>query len=127
MKEFFLLIRNQGEGKAALSARQQQDFLQACEVYIKELRENGNLLAAQPLEKEGRIISGNPGAFQEGPYQETSETMVGYYHILAPGLDAAVAIAKRNPEFAFVQGARIEVRPVKMIEESTRFVYPKGS
>lgn len=119
-----LIIRNQGDGKASLSAQQQQEFLKACEVYIAELIKKGNLKSAQPLVREGKMISGAPGAFNEGPYNETSEILVGYYHILANDLDEAIAIAKRNPEFAFVKGAKIEVRPVKMLEQSTGFEYP---
>lgn len=37
----------------------------------------------------------------------------------------AVAIAKENPEFAFVNGAKIEVRPIKTKEQSTAYVYPE--
>ena len=72
------------------------------------------------------MISGTPGAFSEGPFSNTSEVMVGYYHILAEDLDEAVEIAKGNPEFAFTKTARIEVRPVKMTEVSTDYSYPGG-
>ena len=50
---------------------------------------------------------------------------VGYYHILANDIDEAVAMAKENPEFEYVLSASIEVRPIKMKEEKTDFVYPK--
>jgi len=126
MKEFMLLIRNEGDGKAALSPEQQQQFLKACQVYIEDLMKKGNLKSAQPLVREGIMVSGSVGAFKDGPYNETKEIIVGYYHILANDLDEAIAIAKRNPEFAFVKGAKIEVRPIKMAEQSTNFVYPKG-
>ena len=119
-----LLIRNQGDGKASLSSEQQQKFLKACEEYIDDLKKKGNLKSAQPLVREGKIIAGSPGNFKDGPYDETSEIMVGYYHIMANDLDDATAIAKRNPEFAFVKGARIEIRPVKMVEQSTNYTYP---
>lgn len=124
MKEFMLLIRNEGDGKAAFSPEQQQQFLQACQVYIEQLIKNGNLKSAQPLVREGKMITGQPGAFEEGPYSDGKEIIVGYYHILAKDLDDATAIAHRNPEFAFVKGAKIEVRPIKMTEQSTNFVYP---
>jgi hypothetical protein len=126
MKEFKFLIRNEGDGKAAFSAEQQQQFLKACEAYIDRLKKNGNLKSAQPLVKEGTMISGSPGAFRETPYNEIKEIIVGYYHILAKDMDEAVAIAKENPEFAFVKGAKIEVRPIKTMEQSTAYVYPKG-
>jgi len=126
MKEFMLLIRNGEDGKAGLSPEQQQAFLKACRVYIEDLMKKGNLKGAQPLVREGKMVSGTPGAFKDGPYNEAKEIIVGYYHILAKDLDEAVAIARRNPEFAFVRGAKIEVRPIKTTEQSTGFEYPKG-
>jgi len=122
-----LLIRNAMDAKAGLSPEQQQEFLRACMVYIEDLKKNGNLKSAQPLVREGVMISGSPDSFKDGPYNETKEIIVGYYHILARDMDEAIAIAKRNPEFAFVKGAKIEVRPTKMMELSTRYEYPKGN
>jgi hypothetical protein len=124
MKEFMLLIRNEGDAKAALSPEQLQQFLKACQVYIEELKKNGNLISAQPLVREGKMITGTPGTFGEGPYNEGKEIIVGYYHILAKDLGEATAIAQLNPEFAFVKGAKIELRPIKMLEQSTSYVYP---
>lgn len=118
-----LLIRNEGDGKAALSPEEQQKFLKDCMVYIENLKKNGNLKGAQPLIREGRMISGSPGAFKDGPYNETKEIIVGYYHILAKDIDEAAAIAKGNPEFAYVKSAKIEIRPIKMAEETTSYVY----
>ena len=126
MKEFMLLIRNEGDGKAALSPEQQQQFLNACMVYIEDLMKKGNLKSAQPLVREGKMISGSPGSFKDGPYNESAEIIVGYYHLLANDLDEAIAIAKRNPEFAFIKAAKIEVRPIKMMGQSTNYTYPKG-
>src|SRR5512136_2919630 len=75
--------------------------------------------------REGKIISLSKGGWKDGPFNETKEVIVGYYHILADDLDDAVAIAKGNPEFEYGTTARIEVRPIKTKEESTGFVYPK--
>jgi len=121
-----LLIRNEGDGKASFSPEQQQQFLKACMVYIEDLKKNGKLKGAQPLVREGKMISGKPGSFKDGPYNESKEIIVGYYHILAKDIDEAVAIAQGNPEFAFVKGARIEVRPIRTVEESTSYLYPKA-
>ena len=121
-----LLIRNEGDGKAALSPEEQQKFLKDCMVYIENLKKNGNLKGAQPLSREGKMIIGSTGAFKDGPYNETKEIIVGYYHILAKDLDEASAIAKGNPEFAYNKGAKIEIRPIKTVEETTSYVYPKG-
>jgi hypothetical protein len=126
MKEFMLLIRNVGDSKKNFSAEQHQQFLQACVVYIESLKKHGNLKSAQPLVREGSMISGTPGAFKDGPYNESKEIIVGYYHLYANNLDEAIELAKGNPEFAFSETAKIEVRPIKMMEETTSYVYPKG-
>jgi hypothetical protein len=126
MKEFMLLIRNDEAAKAGLSPEKQQQFLNDCMVYIEKLKKNGNLKGAQPLIREGKMISGSPGTFKDGPYNETKEIIVGYYHILAKDMDEAIEIAKGNPEFAYIRGAKIEVRPIKAVEESTAYVYPKA-
>lgn len=70
------------------------------------------------------MISGQKDAWNEGPFSEAKEVIVGYYHILAEDMNDAISIAKENPEFEFGTTARIEVRPIKMKEETTSFVYP---
>jgi hypothetical protein len=125
MKEFMLLIRNEVDHQAAWSSEQHQQFLKKCMDYIASLTKLGKLKSAQPLVREGKIISGSEGAWKEAPFKEAKEVIVGYYHILADDLDEAIAIAKRNPEFEYGTTARIEVRPIKMKEESTSYVYPQ--
>jgi len=126
MKEFMLLVRNEADSKGSLSAEQHQQFLNDCMVYIEGLKKNGNLISAQPLVREGKMISGSGSAFKDGPYNETREIIVGYYHIRAEDMDKAVQIARLNPEFAYTKGAKVEVRPIKTMEESTSYVYPEN-
>jgi hypothetical protein len=125
MKEFMLLIRNESDSRTAFTPDLHQQFLKACEVYIENMKKNNNLISAQPLIREGKMISGSPGDWNEGPYNEAKEVIVGYYHILANDLDDAIAIAKGNPEFFYTTSARIEVRPIKMMEEASSYIYPK--
>ncbi len=124
MKEFMLLIRNDIDHQASWSPQKTEQFLKRCEVYISTLRAAGKLKSAQPMVREGKMISGSKGAWKEGPFNETKEVIVGYYHILAEDMNDAIAIAKNNPEFEVGTTARVEVRPIKMKEEKTSFVYP---
>ena len=124
MQEFMLLIRNRIDHQATWPPEQHEQFLKKCEGYIGNLKKEGKLKSAQPMVREGKIIFGAKGAWQEKPFNETQEVIVGYYHILADGLDEAIAIAKGNPEFEYGTTARIEVRPIKMKEETTSYVYP---
>jgi hypothetical protein len=124
-KEFMLYIRNAGDAKAALSADEHLAFVKKCEVYIGKLKSQGSLIAAQPIIREGVVISKNNKEWTSRTIDPAKEVQVGYYHILAGDMDEAIAIAKENPEFEYVPSATIEVRPVKMKEEKTNFVYPK--
>jgi hypothetical protein len=127
VKEFMLLIRNEIDHQATWSPEKEQQFLKKCEDYIRRLTKKGKLISAQPLVKEGKMISGSKKAWKEAPFNENKEVIVGYYHILAKDMDEAIAIAKQNPEFEYGATARIEVRPIKMKEESTGYVYPKDA
>lgn len=120
-----LYIRNAGDAKAALTAADHLAFIKQCEVYINDLKADDNLIAAQPIMREGYIISKHENDWAKTPIDPTKEVQVGYYHIRANNIEEAISIAKDNPEFAFVPSATIEVRPVKMKEEETNFVYPK--
>jgi hypothetical protein len=126
MKEYMLLIMNEGHSKAVFSAEQHKRFLNSCKEYISKLTEQKKLIAAQPLLREGMVISGSKGAWKEMAFDESKEVQVGYYHIIAKDINEAIAIAKENPEFEFTKTARIEVRPVKMQEEIIGYAYPKS-
>jgi hypothetical protein len=126
MREFMLLIHNYADSKLLFTDEREKEFLDACRVYIEKLKKNGNLVSAQPLVREGVMLSGTEGKWEKAPYKESKEVIVGYYHIMADDLDDAITIAKGNPEYAYTTTARIEVRPIKMKEEATAYVYPKG-
>jgi len=124
-KEFMLYIRNAGDAKAELTPDQHLAFVKKCEVYIQQLRSENKLIAAQPIVREGFVISKSKGEWAKTQIDPTKEVQVGYYHIKADDMNEAIAIAKDNPEFEFVPSATIEVRPVRVKEEQTNFVYPK--
>ena len=124
MKEFIFYIRNDADAKASLTPEQHLEFIKSCESYINKLQSKSKLIAAQPLIREGVIISKKNTGWNIVPIQN-KEVQVGYYHIVAADLEEAIEIAKDNPEFEYVPSAKIEVRPIKMKEEETKFVYPK--
>jgi len=125
MKEFMLFIRNEIDHQSTWSDERHQQFLKACEQYIDELKKNGHLKIAQPLIREGVLVSGSQTAWKDAPFNDRSEVIVGYYHLLANDIQQAIELAKGNPEFEFSNTARIEVRPIKVKEEATGYVYPE--
>ena len=126
MKEYMLLIHNQGDAKKLLSGEQHLAFIKKCEEYIAALKKENRLIAAQPLIREGMIISKDGKGWMKKALIADAEVQVGYYHILANSIDEAIQIAKDNPEFEYVSSASIEVRPIKSKETETGFVYPKN-
>ena len=127
MKEFMLLIRNDVDHQESWSPESHRQFLKACEVYINELKSEGKLISAQPLLRQGTMLSCVKSQWIEGPFHDGKEVIVGYYHVLARDINEAVAIAQRNPEFEYSTTGRVEVRPIKTKEEVTGFVYPEKS
>ena len=116
MKEFMLLIRTEGEHLQSLSPQAQQEHIQKVMVYIEDLMKNGKLKSAQPLDHEGTIISGTKGKLKDGPFNESKEVIAGYFLIQARDLNEAIQIARNNPVFESSSTARIEVRPIKILE-----------
>ena len=116
MQEFMLFIRTEGDPWQLMSPEQMQAHVQKGINYISSLMEKGILKSAQPLDMQGKMISGAAGALKDGPFNETKEVIAGYFHIVANDLDEALAIAKKNPIFEDGLGAKIEVRPIRIVE-----------
>ena len=114
MQEFMLFIKTEGDHLEGLSPEEQQAHVQKIGNYIGNLMEEGKLKGAQPLEMEGTTIHGKQGVFKDGPFNESKEVIVGYFHILAENLEDAIKIAKANPVFDN-EDASIEIRPIKQM------------
>ena len=123
-KEFMLYIRNAGDAKAALSSDEHLAFVKQCEVYIGRLQSQGKLVAAQPIIREGFVLSKSLDGWSKVAIDPTKEVQVGYYHIMVDNMDEAIEIAKQNPEFEYVPSARIEIHQIKTKEDKTDYVYP---
>ena len=85
------------------------------------------MISAQPLVREGVVLSKNNSGWKSEDIKSSATVQVGYYHIRTINFDEAIEIAKLNPEFQYVPSASIEVREVKTKEEKTGFVYPTQS
>ena len=125
MQEFMLLIRNEIDHQPDWSSENYLKFLKERENYITKLKQDGRLIAAQPLVRTGMIVSRMNDDWNIRPMRGKGEVQVGYYHVLAEDMDEAIALAKLNPEFGYGPKARIEVRPIQTEEKETGFVYPK--
>lgn len=111
MKDFLLLIRTNGNVWTDLSPEQLQQHMEHGGAYIGDLVSRGILKGAQPLDKGSRIVTDENGVLRDGPFNETKEVIAGFFHITAPDIAAAVAIAKANPIFKDIP-TKIEVHPM---------------
>jgi len=111
-----LFIRTEGDPWQLMSPEQMQAHVQKGINYIGDLMEKGVLKSAQPLDMQGKMLSGAAGSIKDGPFNETKEVIAGYFHIVAKDMDEALAIAKKNPIFEDGLGAKIEVRPIRVVE-----------
>ncbi|WP_029137302.1 YciI family protein [Nakamurella lactea] len=78
--------------------------------HAEELERSGALRAAYALTPRALATSVHGDTVTDGPFLDTKEIVAGFYLLDAPDLDAALALARRNP--VCQQGGGVEVRPV---------------
>ena len=86
------------------------DDLETCDQHSDELAESGSMIMAYALTPRDMATSIRADAITDGPFLDSKEVVAGFYVIEAPDLDAALAIAGRNPVVR--DGGGVEVRPV---------------
>jgi hypothetical protein len=111
MKDFLLILKTEGSVWTDLSAEQLQKHMEHGAAYIGNLMKRGILKNANPVDKGSRIVTKNNSGMNDGPFNETKETVAGYFLIEANDLDEAVGIAKANPIFEDIP-TKIEVYPL---------------
>ena len=107
--EYMLLFRGNDWHKG-LSPEEMQKVADQWMAWFKGLTAQGKAIAGNPLEREGKIVSGKSGRVVDGPFAESKEAIGGYFLLQVNSLDEAVAIARECPGLPY--GAVIEVRPV---------------
>jgi hypothetical protein len=107
----YMLIFRGTDWHNGLSPEQMQQVADTWMTWFKRLTDEGKVLAGNPLEPEGKIISGKNGhVVSDGPFAESKEAIGGYFLLQVNTLDEAVEIAQECPGLAY--GIRVEVRPV---------------
>ncbi|PZF79740.1 YciI family protein [Jiangella anatolica] len=104
MSHYAILIYDSGRPSAAADRP-------AHDQHADDLASSGTMLAAYALRPGAQARSVRADGVTDGPFLETKEVVAGVYVVEAPDLDAAVAIAGRNP--AVRQGGGVEVREIE--------------
>jgi hypothetical protein len=107
----YMLIFRGTDWYKGLSPEQMQQVADNWMAWFNRLKDGGKAIAGNPLEPEGKIVSGKNGrVVSDGPFAESKETIGGYFLLKVNTLDEAVAIAQECPGLSY--GIRVEVRPV---------------
>jgi hypothetical protein len=107
----YMLIFRGTDWHKGLSPEEMQKVADQWMAWFKGLMEKGIATAGNPLEREGKIVSGKKGrVVADGPFAESKEAIGGYFLLKVSGMDEAVAIAKQCPGLDY--GAVVEVRPL---------------
>jgi len=108
MTEFLYLYRG---GESPKSPAEGQQHMQLWMAWMKELGEKGHLKAmGSPLEKTGKLVSGDKKVVRDGPFAEAKDLIGGYTLVAAKDIDEAAELSKGCPIFQF--GGAVEVRPI---------------
>src|SRR5258708_39683557 len=108
--QYLLLFRGTDWHKG-LSPEEVQNVMTQWKNWFDRLSAEGKLKAGQPLEREGKTVSGKKGrVVADGPFAESKEAVGGYFLLQVDTLDEAVAIAKDCPALEY--GGKVEVRPI---------------
>ena len=108
-----LLLRG-GVSNRDLSADQLQRQIERYMHWIEQLRRDGHLVAGEPLDETGKVLSGKDGStITDGPFTESKEEVGGYFIIRASSLEAAVELSKSCPIFR--NKGTVEVRPIQPV------------
>ena len=108
--EYLLLFRGK-EWWNGLSAEELRTTMEQIKGWFDQLEASGKLKAAQPLAREGAVVSGRNGTIvADGPFAESKEVIGGYLLLQVDSLNEAIAIACSCPTLKFDMQA--EVRPI---------------
>jgi len=106
----YMLLFRGTELRKSLSPEEMQKVSEDWMAWFRRLTEEGKAVAGNPLEREGKIVSGKERVVSDGPFAESKEAIGGYFLLDVATMDEALAIAKECPGLPY--GIRVEVRPV---------------
>ena len=105
-----MLLFRGTELRKSLSPEELQKVSEDWMAWFRRLTEQGKAVAGNPLEREGKIVSGKERSVSDGPFAESKEAIGGYFLLDVAMMNEALAIARECP--GLPHGIRVEVRPV---------------
>jgi hypothetical protein len=106
----YMLLFRGNDWLKNLSSEEKQKVTDQWMTWFRKLTNEGKAIAGNPLEREGKIVSGKNRMVSDGPFAESKEAIGGYFLLAVATFDDAVAIAQECPGLPY--GVKVEVRPV---------------
>src|ERR1043166_5147928 len=106
----YMLLFRGNDWTKSLSPEEKQKVTDQWMAWFRRLTDQGKAIAGNPLEPDGKIVSGKNRVVSDGPFAESKEAIGGFFFLGVATFDEAVAIAQECP--GLPHGARVEVRPV---------------
>ena len=110
-KSDYLLLFRGNVWDRGLSPAQLQKVVSDWYAWFERLKKEGKCIGGNPLEMEGKVVSGKQGrTIADGPFAESKEAIGGYFYLQVADENEAIEIAKQCPGLEY--GSVVEVRPV---------------
>jgi len=106
----YMLLFRGNDWLKNLSSEEKQKVTDQWMAWFRRLTDEGKAIAGNPLEREGKIVSGKNRVVSDGPFAESKEAIGGYFYLTVADEKEAIEIAKQCPGLEY--GSVVEVRPV---------------
>src|SRR6201987_1703514 len=106
----YMLLFRGNDWITPLSPEEKQKDTDQWMAWFRRLTDQGKAVAGNPLEREGKIVSGKNRVVSDGPFAESKEAIGAYFLLDVANLDESVPIAQECPGLPY--GIRVEGRPV---------------
>ena len=106
----YMLLFRGNDWLKSLSSEEKQKVTDQWMAWFRRLTDEGKAVAGNPLEREGKIVSGKNRVVSDGPFAESKEAIGGYFYLTVADENEAIEIAKQCPGLEY--GSVVEVRPV---------------
>ena len=89
-------------------------YMQTWKTWMEDLVKTGKYHGGDPLEAQGKTVSGKAMKVTDGPFLESKEMVGGYVIVEAGSLDEAVALSKGCP--IYTHEGVVEVRCIQHVD-----------
>src|SRR2546422_10229176 len=98
----YMLLFRGNDWHKGLSPEEMQTVVSQWKGWFDRLTAQGTAIAGNPLEGEGKIVSGKNGrVVADGPFAESKEAIGGYFLLQVKRFDEALALAKKGPGLGY--------------------------